>query len=95
MQTVYEVIGVIDAHTCVIAGIFTDRIAMCDKLQEQFSKCYLKSNGKRIDIIPVSVGICMRNRFCKLYSKESGKELYRIYVITLNKVNPELHESFK
>lgn len=34
MQTVYEVIGVIDAHTCVIVGIFTDRIAMCDKLQE-------------------------------------------------------------
>lgn len=93
MATVYTVIGIVDTDSSVIVGIFDTRTSMFNALQDKFNKCYLKSGNKRVDVLSVSVGIHMKNRFCKLYSKQTGKELYRIYAITLNKVNPKLDES--
>lgn len=93
MSSVYAVIGVLSPSSACIVGIFDDRSSMCDALSSYFSNCYMMVSGKRADVSPVLIGVYMRNKYCVLYSKSSGCEVYKIYKITLNKVNPKLDES--
>lgn len=93
MNSVYAVIGVLSPSSACIVGIFNNRESMCDSLSEYFSKCYMQINGKRVEVSPILIGVYMRNKYCVLYSNSSGCELYKIYKITLNKVNPELDEN--